>query len=344
MDRPSRIFFPLRTSVELFDDPDSPAAITRAKQAAVLYDELVFEVGLYNVSVTPEGSQAWTTPPTELTPERLQGSRHRPKPGARFSVMVGPEDGYEAFTVFDAPLTAAYTAEFHTGILTDLEQLQPEWVKTVALPNSFPSSRSLGRTIRSLNSRDRSDNDLLPDLKDSNRFLRQFVFESFNRDSVIAANLGASFNVTSLFTPLLERRGVRYEQSGSESLRLFTRNLGALPWEAILEFREHPGSQEARLKLREFEERATSEGPQDAYAFFVRVSQEVTDALLAAWENLRPSLPEDLAQEVAATGVSFIPVVGPLLGPGLSLNQSIYEAFKDRRSWLAALMVLRRNQ
>ncbi len=38
-----RIFLPLRTSVELFDDPTSPQATTRAKQAAVLYDEVIFE-------------------------------------------------------------------------------------------------------------------------------------------------------------------------------------------------------------------------------------------------------------------------------------------------------------
>jgi hypothetical protein len=43
----SKIFFPLRTSVELLKDPTSPTAATRAKQAAVLCDELIFEEGLY---------------------------------------------------------------------------------------------------------------------------------------------------------------------------------------------------------------------------------------------------------------------------------------------------------
>lgn len=344
MNRPSKIFFPLHTSVELFDDPDSPMAVTRAKQAAVLYDELVFEVGLYDVSVTPEGSQDWTTPPGWLTPERLQGSRSKPKPGTRISLAIGFEGGNEMFTVFDAPLSAAYVAEFHTGILDDLEEFRPEWVKTIELPNSFSSSRPVGQTIQRLNFRDQSDKELMPDLKGSNRFLRQFVIKSFNRDSVVAANLRASFNVTSLFTPMLKRRRLHYEQSGSESFRLFVRNLGALPWEAVVEFREHPGSQEARSKLREFEERAAAEEPQDAYDFLARVSQETTDALLAAWEDLRPSLPEDLAREAVATGVSFIPVVGPFLGPSVSASQAVYEALKDRRSWLAALMVLRRNR
>jgi hypothetical protein len=39
------IFFPLRTSVELFQEPASPKAVARAKQAAILYDRLVFEGG-----------------------------------------------------------------------------------------------------------------------------------------------------------------------------------------------------------------------------------------------------------------------------------------------------------
>lgn len=344
MDPTSKIFFPLRTSVELFEDPDSPAAVTRAKQAAVLYDELVFEVGLYDVSITPQGSRDWTTPPTWLTPERLQDSRCRPDPGTQISLAVGPEGGDEMFTLFDAPLSIAYAAEFHTSILDDLEEFEPEWIKTVELPNSFPASRPVGEAIGRLNFRDRSDQALMPELKGTDSFLRQFVIKSFNRDSVVAANLGASFNVSSLFTPMLNKRGFRYDRSGSESLRLFARNLGALPWEAVVGFREHPGSQEARSKLREFEERAATEEPQDAYDFLARVSQETTDALLAAWEDLRPSLPEDLAREAVATGVSFVPIVGPFLGPGVSAGHSAYEALKDRRSWLAALMVLRHDR
>ncbi len=43
----SRILFPLRTGVELFADPSMSEAVARAKQAAVFYDEVVFEIGLY---------------------------------------------------------------------------------------------------------------------------------------------------------------------------------------------------------------------------------------------------------------------------------------------------------
>lgn len=142
---------------------------------------------------------------------------------------------------------------------------------------------------------------------------------------------------------MLGQRSFYYEHPGTEPLRILVPNLGNLPWEVIVEFREHHGSQEARTKLKELEERVAQEELQGNCDFLLRVSQETTNALLAAWEDLRPSLPEELVREVAATGISLIPLAGPFLGPGASIGQAIYETLKDRRSWLAALMVLRRS-
>ena len=53
----SKMLFPLRTGVELFADPGMPEAGARAKQAAVLYDEVVFETGLYEVSIAETGTR-----------------------------------------------------------------------------------------------------------------------------------------------------------------------------------------------------------------------------------------------------------------------------------------------
>lgn len=60
-----RIFFPLKSGVELFEDRSSPQAVTRAKEAAVIYDEVIFEEGLYDITITPEGSTNFWTPPNE---------------------------------------------------------------------------------------------------------------------------------------------------------------------------------------------------------------------------------------------------------------------------------------
>jgi hypothetical protein len=52
----TRCFFPLRTSVEWFDNPESPAIEGRIKQAAVLYDELLFEDGMVEIDITDHGA------------------------------------------------------------------------------------------------------------------------------------------------------------------------------------------------------------------------------------------------------------------------------------------------
>jgi hypothetical protein len=55
-----RFYFPLRSSVELFPDPTSVEAGTRAKEAAILYDEVFFEYGMLTASVGDSGSiQTW---------------------------------------------------------------------------------------------------------------------------------------------------------------------------------------------------------------------------------------------------------------------------------------------
>ncbi|HEX2103083.1 MAG TPA: hypothetical protein VHF51_05495 [Solirubrobacteraceae bacterium] len=61
-DAQTAIFFPLRSSVELFDDPRSPTAVVRAKDAACLYDRVIFESGLLDVTIASNGSMPWWYP------------------------------------------------------------------------------------------------------------------------------------------------------------------------------------------------------------------------------------------------------------------------------------------
>ena len=142
----------------MFTDPTSPTAATRAKQAAVLYDELIFKVGLYEVTTTANGSTGEWTPPDRVTTERLKEARDLPESGSSISMAVGvnPEQMIE---VFGGEITAHYMSEFHTGILEDLKQFKPDWVKTVLVPNTIPSNEPLGKTIRSLDRYDSRDKD-----------------------------------------------------------------------------------------------------------------------------------------------------------------------------------------
>jgi hypothetical protein len=339
----STILFPLRTSVELFKDRRSPQAITRAKEAALLYDQLIFEEGLYDISITPNGAfDAWL-PPDDLTAELLERSREPVPPGTSTQVSVqkqayagGPPVG-DAHAIVEGPVSVQYVSELHTGILDELKLFDLDWVKSDVI-GTIPTPSPIGRAIWELNYRDSADKSLMSGVE---TFRRGFIYKSFNRDSVVAGHFGAALSITGLFAPMVERRGIVAEHPGSEALDLLVPNVGALSWEAVVEWREHPGSQEARAKLREFEERAAQAEPEEAERFLKQVSREVINGYEAAYRELLPSLPEELQKEMAKTFISFIPAVGPFIEKGTAFAEIIAEAVANRRSWVAAMMWLR---
>lgn len=342
----SAIFFPLRSSVELFEDPRSPAAATRAKEAAVLYDRLIFETGLYEVTLTPTGSWTWWTPPDQITPEKLEGSRQPVPVGSPFTVTVAsqPAQGEPAqgpaHVAVHGPVSIRYAAEFHSRILDELDQFKPAWVETLALGSADNPARSgtvPHRMIEALNFEDFRDDKLL---RDFDSFSKSWIYKTFNRDCVVAADFGAAFNVTPLFGPLVERRGASREFAGGDALDILVPNVGSLPWEAVLEYRSHAGSVEARARLREFEEKAAAEEPDDAYRFLKQISREISRGYMAAIKDLAPSLPEDLVKEALLTAVSVSTVIGPVLEKLIALSGAAAEASSFNRSWVAAIMKL----
>jgi hypothetical protein len=340
-----RVFFPLRSAVELFSDPRSPDAVTKAKEAAILFDEVIFEDGLLDVSITPNGSTSFWNPPATMTADLLERSRRVNAEGAPMTLAIGKQSGpdipAEDLRVFlEGRVSKAYLAEFHTGILEELAPLAPDWVRTVG----FGGQKQPGwmgdpvyEAIRRLNFADFTDKELMPEVEP---FLRSFVYESFNRDATVAAALGSWFTSTPLFAPMIARVGAETDLAGNEALGIIVGNVGALPWEAVFEFREHHGCVEARDRLREFEHLAVESEPRDAYDFLRKVSQEVNRGFRAAVEDLAPKLPEEIGKQVLLLGVSMASVIGApiaVLAEGAS-NISASRAFS--RSWVSAVMTL----
>jgi hypothetical protein len=211
---------------------------------------------------------------------------------------------------------------------------------TVALgggENPAPREHPARAIIDGLNRSDRWDRKLM---KGEDTFRRSFIIKSFNRDAIIAADMDASFSITPLFVPMIKRHGISLDRPGDHALSILVPNLGRLPWEAVAEFREHPGSSEARAKLREFEDRATGDEPQSAYEFLENVAQEVSSSYRAAIKELAPKLPESLALEAVKTFVSVSSVIGPVLEKGASVVHDAVEARRFNRSWIASLMRL----
>lgn len=345
----SRMFFPLRGGVELFSDRAMPEAAARAKQASVLYDEVVFEPGLYEVSIAEGGSNDWWIPPADLKRGQLGREIRMQEPGTNFSVAMGLEGGHEMVSMIDSPLVVEYASEYHTGILNELASFAPGWVKVATLGgNPFPMSTEPGEFWRRQQRADQRDEALMPEARRGpGRYKRNWIIKAFNQDAVASSIVGASFNPTSLFAPIARHRAgdlaTDPPRDGRTALEVLAPDLSGLPWETVLEFRDHPGSVEARAMLREFEEKAAEEEPADARAFFRGVQAQVTGALLWMIEGTRVPLPERMATEVVKQAVGIFPVVGQIAGAGLAAAELATEWHRGRHSWTAALMVLRRR-
>jgi hypothetical protein len=150
----------------------------------------------------------------------------------------------------------------------------------------------------------------------------------------------SSLSVTRLFVPLLQRRGVTLGPGHASPPRITVPNVGSLPWEAIVEFRDHPGSQEARVMLREFVTRAAEGQAERGYEYLGSVNDAITALLYQALNELKPNLGKELASEALLAGVSIIPGVGNVIGPAASTTQAVRETRRFNRSWIAALMRL----
>ncbi len=168
--------------------------------------------------------------------------------------------------------------------------------------------------------------------EDETPTLRSFLIDMLARDSAAAASMEAAMTVTRLFAPLVESLGAHPDPSGKSALSILVPDVATLTWEQITEFRDHAGAVEARGKLREFEERARASEPDDPLAFRDQLFQEITTAFFAVVEELSPKFGRGLAEEAAKTGVSFIPLVGPFLGPGLSFVEAVHEAQDQRHA------------
>lgn len=341
----SRMLFPLRTGVELFSDPAMPHAIVRAKQAAVLYDEIVFETGLYEVSVAEGGSNDRWHPQESLTDEQLVRGRQIQTAGTPYSVAIGPEGGDHMVELMNSPLLVAYASEYHSGILDELAAFNAEWVKVLTLGNKPPMGTEEGRLFRRRDRQDRRDSELMPEAKQGRgQFRRNWIIKTFNRDLIVSSLIGASFSPTSLFAPMIDRRGLRPSSDGRTALQIAVPNLGVLPWAAVVEFRNHGGSAEARAMLREFEIKAALEEPEDAEAYLKSVARDVTRAMAGAAQAQSRKWPARIAATVLGTVVGLEPHIGHIAGPALAAGELGLEWLRERRSWTAALMVLNTGQ
>lgn len=338
-------YFPLRSSVELFQDPTSPEPVSRAKHAAVLYDKVCFEIGLFEQNIGPDGAMGVVLSPDAATEERRRLARVVHEKDSGFQVMIGMQPAFgvpappeSMRPVIQTGLEVSYAAEWHTGVLDELESLKPPWVGWIHLPDQRLAAEGLQGGIGNLK---RMLEQTAPADASRSRFHRNFIIDALSRDAVVAAWLEAAVQVTSLFEPVLPGiPGAEPDHPGVMAVTVAVPGIDQLSWEEICEFREHAGSDEARAKLRDAEERVAAEDLPDPAEFAVRVGQEVTADLFAAMSEMKGSLGKKLVKEGVNAGISLLPVVGTFAS-AVSASETVAESVKASRTWHAALMKLR---
>jgi len=193
------------------------------------------------------------------------------------------------------------------------------------------SASDFDRRLPHLSSSAVWDKALMPELRGSNPWLRDFIIKSFDRDAALARAVEADFHVSPLFEPMVATRTAKglSEPTTHEALSYILPDVTDLPWEVIMEFRAHEASREARAKLHSAIARASQHGVAAAESRLTR-DMLFTDKEL----RKRHSLPERLGKMVA----SVIPVAGGALAEGAG---AVTEAARDKRDWGAALSLLR---
>ncbi len=332
----SRCVFPLRTSVEWFDDPASPAIDGRVKQAAVLYDELLFEDGFVEIDITDGGAMHTWHPPEAATPERLEQVNRRVETGAPVALSFGkqPARGVPAApedmrVVMAGSLQQRYVAELMNSVMSRFADYNDGWAQITFTGNR--SARDFDRWLPHRSTKALRDKELMADLRENDPWLRDFVVKAFDRDAALADELDATFNVSRLFRPMLvARRPEAVTPTSEQILRYLFPDVSDLPWEVVMEFREHDAAGEARARLQEAVERAQADGTTAA-------DNQLTRDMLFADRELRKR--HSLAERAAKMVVSVVPVVSGVLSESAA---AAAEGARGKHDWVTALSLLRR--
>jgi hypothetical protein len=339
----SIFFFPLRTNVEYFDTPEGYLSLKeRIKQACILYDRLIFEGGLYQASIGPTGSFDLWIPPLELTDAILKAkftSR-----GGEHHWRIAPTGSENYHTVISGPMERWFRAEFHTA-LREFDGENMPWID-IETYELTPDFKQLADS-----SADNDERDENIRILDASHFFRRKILTNLNRDLILIASLGTSASIDPLHASVLEQKMAKKPEQlksapGFLAIEVAVPNFSNLPWDTILELREHPSLSEFRRKLVEAETTARTLFP-DAKEDEIRyeICQIITGELVREISNVW-SVGKDMIRDMSINAaIELLLVIGrvsiPFVGEAIAAVRDGYELMQARNSWITAFLRLR---
>ncbi len=359
-------------------------AVGRAKLASIVFDEVVIESGLHVVEMSAiEGPLIHRRSAERLSLDLLEHSRTVER-GTKAGLAVRRiEDGAELYVGTNLPrledafylerdVTFRYVSEYHSGLLDDLAKIGADWVKVVELKRRADGGADVKECLLQALAPagataepfaviqldpaevERLGEELLAHAESTEIQAatestavaphESMLAEDLREAILVGDDLEAVPALSTAFSQVASERGLSLQLPGEISLGFLVPNFSCLPWEAIAQFRDHPGAVDARGRLREFESAAAVRGDPSTIETVRTAGREVTSALLAVAKDLSPKLPEEARGPIIASTVSLIPVVGQYTSLAVSMGDLISALRRHQQfegSWVAAILELR---
>lgn len=329
----SVFFFPLRTNVEYFASPGGFLTLERRiKQAALLYDVLMFEGGMYIATIGETGSVDLWKP--DVTDEEL--SEPVKPTGGDYYFAVGPGGSTQRHVLQSGPVERRFRSEFQSFVKR-LGPRTPEWVQV----KTYDPTPEAKNSINQLTEQDLKNPEMV--IPEAGRWLQSKIISNLNHDLLLIQHLKCAASMDPLHIPLLPKKMTGLKPaSGFLATEVLVPDFSKLSWEVIAEIRKQKAVEEFRRRVRQVEDLARVLLPDgDQKDLSHQVSQLMTDELLGEVNNLMPKT----GSTVRNILINLISGVLPYhMGTIPTVGASIVDIVKLRKakdSWVTVFMRLR---
>lgn len=317
--------FPLRTNCGFYRARGELDLRARVKEAAILYETVLLQGGLYTATIGRTGSFEAVEP----NPGRPSTLRELKDKGGNFSLSVRPSDSDGPFrTIMHQTVERRFHAEFGSLAHEIKDALGtrnlPAWIELVSIEANHEGKGAIRDAAR-----EDARNAKLWRRKGS-PYLKTRVLENLNHDLGAGATFAVDVSMDRYFLPLVRRKATAMAAPGSVALTILLPNVACLPWNQIAEARGHAGVDAFRRQLAEIEQQAWAEvaqGKDIAESIFRR-------AVIDLAEGWRPPSRLETAGKI---GVDLILGLHPVAGIA-SAAIDLREGEMKRTAWGAVFL------
>ena len=302
----------------------------RVKQASLLYDNLLFEGGVYTATAWEEGGGKtfdWWDPPGSVDLEALVRDDERFQPTGR-----EPYVKFNNYVFASGKAERQFRAQFHV-LLSKMGADNLSWVDL----QTFDAPPELNNDIKELA---RTDRELVARHVSGTRFLQDKIAYNLNRDLLLTSQLQMPASIDDFFSPLVHQKARRNSAEGFSALEVAIPNWSTLPWDEVFELRDHPSLIEFRKKMvtveRVAREAVAQKAPHDDLKYEISqiIAAELKEELYSLRETPKGVI-RDIAMDLLTSPISGVSTAVTAMRGGAKL-------YSQRQSWTTAFFKLQK--